>query len=53
MEVPYAQDLQNCLSEWSKYERAWLGGRLPKRRFRPSGDRGESSGFAVDMIAAE
>jgi alpha-glutamyl/putrescinyl thymine pyrophosphorylase clade 1 len=36
MEVPHAQDLQNCLFEWSKYERARLGGSMPKRRFRPN-----------------
>jgi hypothetical protein len=35
MEVPHAQDLQNCLCEFFKYERARQGGSMPKRRYRP------------------
>jgi hypothetical protein len=49
MDVPHAQDLQNCLCEFSKYERARLGGRMPKRRFKPH-DGGDAIG---GLIAAE
>jgi alpha-glutamyl/putrescinyl thymine pyrophosphorylase clade 1 len=35
MEVPHAQDAQNCLCEFFKYERARLGQGYPKRRFTP------------------
>jgi hypothetical protein len=30
-----AQDLQNCLCEFDKFERVRLGEGKPKRRFRP------------------
>lgn len=30
----HAQDLQNCLCEWSKMERARLTGQMPKQRYR-------------------
>jgi hypothetical protein len=55
MEVPHAQDLQNCLCEFFKYERARLGGSMPKRRFRPAGPVGgaDGSGGAEETMAAE
>jgi hypothetical protein len=31
----HAQDLQNCLCEFDKFERARLGEGKPKRKFRP------------------
>ena len=34
-ETPHAQDIQNCLCEWDKYERARLGEGRPKQLFRP------------------
>jgi hypothetical protein len=40
-----AQDLQNCLCEFSKYERKRLGEREFKRRFRPSDDQGDKRGL--------
>jgi hypothetical protein len=49
MEVPHAQDLQNGLCEWSKYERARLGGGMPKRRFKPCDESDAIGG----LIAAE
>ena len=33
MEEPHAQDLQNCLCEWDKYERVRLGQGKPKQKF--------------------
>lgn len=34
----HAQDLQNCLCEFDKYERTRLGTGQPKRRYRPTQD---------------
>jgi alpha-glutamyl/putrescinyl thymine pyrophosphorylase clade 1 len=34
----HAQDLQNCLCEFNKYERVHLGEGKPRRRFHPSPD---------------
>lgn len=35
MPLPHAQDIQNCLCEWDKYERARLKQGEPKQRYTP------------------
>ena len=37
MQVPHAQDLQNCLCEFDKYERVRLGEGQPRSRFKVTG----------------